>query len=854
MENPLPTGTITFLFTDIESSAEQYTRQPALMQAALQRHHAILQAAIEAEGGYVFQIVGDAFCAAFHTAVQGLVAAVAAQRLLLAESWPSEIDGLRVRMGVHTGAAEFHPEQLSAGQYSGYETLSRVQRIMSAGHGGQILVSSATVGLLGVLPVGVSLRDMGAHHLRGLSQPERLFQVVATGLPAEFPPLRTPRSFPNNLPTQITSFIGREKELAEVLARLKTHRLVTLTGAGGCGKTRLALQVAGALLPETIDGAWLVELASMNDPDQLMQGACAALGLRAEGGKPGEESLVAFLKEKSLLLVLDNCEHLVDAVAQMAEALLLACPGITILASSREPLAVEGEAVCRIPPLGLAGRDTEQEVSQSEAGRLFVERAMLVLPGFRVTPDNAGAIAQVCRRLDGIPLAIELAAARIDILRVEQIAARLADVFSLLSSGRRTALPHHQTLRATIDWSYRLLGEAERVLLGRLAVFAGGWSLEAAEAVCAGPLDGQPDLPAGQILDLTARLADQSLVQVERNPGQDARYSMYETIRQYTLETQAGRGKSSTLRDHHLDYFLQLAIQGQAGLGGWEQPAWLRRLELEHPNLRVALEWALETRLLDALQMSVALAEFWDARGYYAEGCSWLDRALDATRNLPESPLRARGMLEFTSLAGRQVLLVERLLAKIDETILLARRVGDDWSLIQALHYKSIILAYQGAPQAEIQAMEEDALRLARRLGDARLIGQSLGPLAERARQAGDYPQAEAIFSESLATFEQVGHRREIAGALWNLAEVRLAAGDMEGARRQASASLAIYQELSDRHGVGTTLRTLGKAAARSGDLSQARRQLEESAVLFTELGDSECLQETRQAITEIAW
>jgi predicted ATPase/class 3 adenylate cyclase len=847
MDTTLPSGTITFLFTDIESSTEHFAQQPAAMQAALERHHAILQAAIDAQGGYVFQIVGDAFCAAFHTARQGLDAALEAQRALLAERWVG-VEGLSVRMGLHTGAAELHPEQVKAGQYSGHETLARTQRIMSVGHGGQILLTSATVGLLGALPPGVSLRDLGARHLKGLPGAERIFQVVAQGLPADFPPLRIPQHLPNNLPAQLTSFIGREAELRHVNELLEGHRLVTLTGAGGCGKTRLALQVASSRLTEYPDGAWLVDLAPIADPELVAQAACSALGLRLEGSSSAETVLISYLQEKYLLLLLDNCEHLVEGSARLAEAVLRACPDVAILASSREVLEVDGEAVYRVQPLSLPASTGLEALRESEAGRLFVARAALVLPGYTATAANAAAIEQVCRRLDGIPLAIELAAARIDVLRVEQIAARLADVFTLLAGGRRSGIPHHQTLRATIDWSYRLLDDPERLLLGRLAVFAGGWTLEAAEAVCAGSLGGAEQLPAGEILDLLSHLTGKSLVVVERNPGQEARCFLYETIRLYTLETQSGRGESTALRQRHLQFFLQLAEQAETGLNGWESAAWLRRLESEHPNLRLALEWSLVTDPQAGLRICVALAEFWDARGYYAEGAGWLDRLLEAAAGTPPDGLQIRARMEFVSLGGRQVLLQERVLAVLEETIPLARRLGEAAILARALHYKSLLMVFQGASDQDVVALEEESLMLARLVGDALQIGQELGPLAERAKQSGDYQRAAAIFSESLHLFEQVGHRREIAGALWNLAEVGLAADDLPTARQQASASLAIYQELGDRHGVATTLRTLGKAATGQGDYSQAKAQLEESIALFKELGDYECGLESQLA------
>ena len=480
----LPTGTVIFLFTDIEGSTRLWEEHPDAMRLALERHDTLLTAAIETNNGRVFKTVGDAFCAVFSTATDALDAAIQVQ-LNLRNLQPSAVTSdlpLKVRLALHVGAAE-----LRDADYFG-PTVNRVARLLSVGHGGQILLSGAVQELVrDDLPPGVSLRDLGQHRLRDLQRAEHVYQVVHTELPADFPPLRSLNELPNNLPQQMTSFIGREKEIAEIRQMLATSRLVTLTGAGGTGKTRLSLQVAAEVMGEFPDGVWLVEFASLADPGLVPQTVATALSVREEPGRPIIQTLVDHLKAKTLLIVLDNCEHLLSASAQLTETLLRSCTHVRILASSREGLGIVGEHTYRVPSLTVP--DPRQmlpieKLSQYEAVKLFIDRALMVQPAFAVNNQNAPAVAHICHRLDGIPLAIELAAARVKAMSVEQISQRLNDRFRLLTGGSRTALPRQQTLRALIDWSYDLLSDKEKTLLRRLSVFAGGWTLEAAEKVC----------------------------------------------------------------------------------------------------------------------------------------------------------------------------------------------------------------------------------------------------------------------------------------------------------------------------------------------------------------------------------
>ena len=558
MRPDLPTGTVTFLFTDIEGStklAQEYTDE---LRALLARHKEILNQAIKAHDGFVFQVVGDSFSVAFDTAENALNAAAEAQRRLQDEAWsPAPI---KVRMGIHTGAAQLVDDSSMEGPYSGYSTLAMTQRIMSAAHGGQILLSQITRDLIGEqLPSDITLLDMGKHRLKDLLHRIHLYQVVAADLPADFPPLKTLESFPNNLPIQLTSFIGRESEMAEVKQLLFNTRLLTLIGPGGTGKTRLSLRVGADLLQSFTDGVWLAELAPLADASLIPQTIAAVLGLRELPNMPLINIVTDYLRAKHLLLILDNCEHLIEACAKLSADLLRVCPELKIIASSREALGINGETVYRVPSLSLPApaQVTREALMESESVRLFIERAIAAQSKFKLTDQNAFAVAQICHRLDGIPLALELAAARIAVFSPEQISSRLDDRFKLLTGGSRTALERHQTLRALIDWSYDLLSIEERTLLRQLSVFAGGWTFESAETVCSG-LD---------VLNGLAQLVNKSLVIVD-NQLDRRRYSLLETIRQYARDKLLEAQESEQARNRHLDFFVNLAEEAETYMNG----------------------------------------------------------------------------------------------------------------------------------------------------------------------------------------------------------------------------------------------------------------------------------------------
>jgi predicted ATPase/class 3 adenylate cyclase len=553
----LPSGTVTFLFTDVEGSSRLWEQFPDAMRDALARHDEIVRSAIESHVGYVVKTTGDGAHAAFATAPDAVEAAVRAQVQLLGAVWPLP-GGLRVRMGLHTGHAE-----LREGDYYG-PAVNRAARVAAAAHGAQIVISHATEELVrDALPVGVGLLDLGEHRLRDLSRPERVFQVTAPGLPREFAPLRTLDAFPGNLPLQVSSFVGREEELERVGDALVVSPIVTLTGVGGVGKTRLALQAAAEVLPRFGDGAWLCELQVVRDPDAVVDAVAGVFRVNTRPGSTLEESLLAYLRDQELLLVLDNCEHLLKPVARLVARVVASCPGVRVLATSREGLNVRGEQILVVPSLAVPEDTmTVDAWSGCEAVRLFSDRARAAKADFAVDGANAEAVGRICQRLDGVPLAIELAAARITAMNPVELGRRLDRRFRLLSGGERVAIERHQTLRAAIDWSYDLLDEAEQRLLARVAVFAGGWSLEAAEAACAGdPIEGD------DVFELLASLVSRSLV-VADDQGPDTRYRLLETIRQYGEERLADAGETDLLRRRHAEYYREFTAACRATCSG----------------------------------------------------------------------------------------------------------------------------------------------------------------------------------------------------------------------------------------------------------------------------------------------
>ena len=593
-----PTGTVTFLFTDLEGSTRLWERHPQAMRSALARHDEILRAAVGAYGGVVVKSTGDGLHAAFDAADGALGAASVGQRGLAAENWEGT-GALRVRMGIHTGAAEFRD-----GDYFG-PALNRAARLMAVAHGGQVLVSLATEELVrDSLGDELGLVELGEHRLRDLSRPERVFQLEVPGLARAFPAIRGVDAFPGNLPVQVSSFVGRTAEVQATIKALEESRAVTLTGVGGVGKTRLAVQVGGEVLPEHPDGAWLCELASAGDAEAMVQLIAATLGVQPREGVSLAGSIREFLEIKRLLLVLDNCEHLLDAAGRFADEILHACPEVRVLATSREGLGIDGEHIRVVRSLGLpdvvGGFDGAMS---SDAVRLFADRAHAAAAEFSLDASQAGAVAEVCRRLDGVPLAIELAAARVAVMSPQEIGMRLDERFRLLTGGRRTAVERHQTLRATVDWSHSLLSETEQRIFARLGCFTGTFSGAAAEAVVTGE-----GIDEWEVLEAIASLVSKSMVVVD-HVSEEAitRYAMLETLRAYARERLEESGEADQWRRRHACYYATFAAEAGAGLIEADELVWRPRMRAELDNLRAAVNWALDATERDDLESGMRI-------------------------------------------------------------------------------------------------------------------------------------------------------------------------------------------------------------------------------------------------------
>jgi len=793
----LPTGTVTFLFTDIEGSTRLAQEHPREMPVLLARHHAILNQAIEMHHGFVFRIVGDSFSAAFDTASDAVDAALEAQRSLQNEPWsPASI---KVRMGIHTGSAQRRVDPQGQGaSYEGYGTLALTQRVMSVGHGGQILLSQATRDLVkDRLPDGTEVRDMGERRLKDIFRPEHIYQVSASDLLSEFPPLTTLETFNHNLPIQLTSFIGRDLEISESQKLFSSTRLLTFIGPGGTGKTRLSLQVAAEQIPEFKDGVWLIELAQLADSNYLPSAIASTFHLRELQGVPLVDTLTDYLRGKQLLLILDNCEHLIETCARLSEHFLHACPKLKMITSSREALGIDGETVYRVPslslPQGVEDLRDAGDLTKYEATRLFAERALKANPQFTLTKENAAAVTQICKRLDGIPLAIELAAARVKLFTPQQIAERLDDRFKLLTGGSRTALPRQQTLRALIDWSYLTLNEMEQDVLRRLAVFSGGWTFEAAEAV------------AGEIeaMDGLSGLVNKSLVNVEEKEG-ESRYRYLETIRQYAMEKLVESGDAADARTRHLTHFLNVSRRAEEKFGTAQRGMWVDRLELEHDNLRSGLGWALESDPESALQMVCSLAGFWLSRRHMTEGCNWCQTAISRA--------------EALSPAGTNI----------------------DQTRVRAYSALAMLFINHGEHQAG-QVAARQAVALARQLDDPLQLARALHFLGMSAAFSGDETLAFDSLRESEALCRKFGYKDELAGVLQSLAYVTIEIYGPEAEEQVQSyleETLALSQGSVDPDAAVRTEGILARLALFRGDLQEARKHADLMLGLHRAMGD----------------
>ena len=838
----LPTGTVTFLFTDIEGSTKLSQEHPDAMPDLLTRHNEILNQIIQAHQGFVFQFVGDSFAVAFQNASDAVSAALEAQRALHSEAWsPAPI---KVRMGIHTGDAQLLEGDANGRKYSGYTTLATTQRIMSAGHGGQILLSQTTHDLtVGQLPENAELQDMGERHLKDVISPTHLYQLTVPDLPSTFAPLNTLESFNHNLPAQLTSFIGRQKEIDEIKQLVAANRIVTLTGSGGSGKTRLGLRVGAECLGQFSNGVWLAELAPITNPALIPQTVLAIFNLRESAHRDPLEVLISYLRSKNLLLVLDNCEHLIEACAQFSEALLHACPKLKILASSREILGIAGEVPYHVPSLttpNLNQLPSFEKLLDVESIRLFSERAATAKPGFNLTEDNASFVAQICSRLDGIPLAVELAAARVKVLSPEQIASRLDDRFHLLTGGSRTALPRQQTLRATIDWSYSLLSEQEKLLFRRLAVFVGGWTLEAAESVCGEEGSGL------DILDSLARLVDKSLIFIEESRS-GIRYHRLETIRQYSRERFFETDEVESIRERHLDYFVRFAEQAEEHLQGRDQLLWGNLMAEEQDNLRAALEWGLSRNAYSALRIAGAANLFWTASGYSAEGFRWTQQALEQVDkgsladSITAEQRRVACAKALRGLTRLYLSLGDNANARraAEESVALYRQSPDRRGLAFALVILAYPLEFLGE-RARAEEVLQESYSIAREEGDIYVTCRALNILARVIIDLhNDLELSQHYVEESLRLATKAGLRSQEAQACEIVAAIAIHRNDPAKARTHLEESIRIYDEIGARFNVILEKSNLAHLERRHGNYTRALELYRETIIAFRDIAQN---------------
>jgi predicted ATPase len=767
------------------------------MRAALGVHDEVVRGALESAGGLVFSTGGDGFGAAFSRAGEAVAAALAAQSRLVAQNWP-QATSLKVRIGLHTGEAEERD-----GDYFGPD-VNRAARLMAIAHGGQIVCSQATADLVAGHPLaGASLVDLGIHRLRDLSDPVRVFQVLGDGLPSRFPPLLSMDAFPGNLPPQVSSFIGRDTELARVAKALDEARVVTLTGVGGVGKTRLAVRAAAEELPRFREGAWLVELAPVRDPEAVPGAVAAVFRLVERSGLTTLEVLTDFMQSKELVLVLDNCEHLLDPVAELVETLERACPGVVVLATSREGLALEGERVVPVPALSApATGDDAATVADSEAVRLFVDRAVWVDPDFALSDGNYPAVAQICRRLDGLPLAIELAAARVSAMTPAELARRLDRRFDTLAGGRRRAVQRHQTLRAAIDWSYQLCSSGERRLLSRLAVFAGGCSGEAAEEVC-----GMDPLSGSEVFELLTGLVAKSLVLAQRS-GLTTRYRLLETIREYGEDRLADHGETDQLRRHHAEYYCQLEAVLAKRLGGPDELDAYRRWGAERDNLLAAVNYAVDT--------------------------ADVDLALRLVRHSP--------------IPGFQ--LGFALYLPIPQILGLPGATSHDF-----YPYALALSALGAVGRGEFDHVEDtcrEALRVSRRLssGHERRRVEFLEAVTQgnRVQALGRWRESALYWEQAARTAREDGLEADVARSFATTANAYIMAGDPQAGVDIAEQALELSRAAGSPMTVAYSLVALAGTQAHSKP-EQAHRLLEEGLALWESLGIETAIQATQATL-----
>jgi predicted ATPase/class 3 adenylate cyclase len=919
-EIKIPSGNVTFLFTDIEGSTKLSQDFPDLLPQALDRHNEILRNAVESNSGFVFKIIGDAYCCAFENPKDAVKAAVEAQTDLTNEKWDEAV--VKVRMGIHSGNAEW-----KGNDYMGYITLARVARVMSAAYGEQILISGHTqslcledsktlsenkpsenkpsenkisenkisekkgseekinkekndmnsLSLRDLEAKEISFRDLGERRLKDVIQPIRLYQIVSKGLREDFPPLKTLDARPNNLPVQLTSFIGREKEIKDVKKLIRKNHLLSIIGPGGSGKTRLAAQAAAEIIDDFPNGVFIIELAQVTDPGLIIQFVMKSIGIKEESRTSPIDTLISYLNNKELLLIIDNCEHLINECADLTEKLLVSSSKLKIISTSREVLNCSGEQSYKIPMLSVPdnlNNHSIEDLYKFEASQLFIERAYSVNSDFKLNESNFKALAEICRHLDGIPLALELAAASTKFLSIENIKERLDDCFSLLTGGRRTALPKHQTLKALIDWSYELLSNKERLLWRRLSVFKGGWDLNSAEEICS-----DEELKRSEIMELHRQLTEKSIINFNEK---NERYTILEIIKKYGEEKFTEEDESDIFFNRHSNHFLKYSENSEDNLYGSEILFWLDKFEANHLNFQSAIEsFVANNETEKGARLAVSLRRFWDIRGYYSVGIKFLFNILQNRKNISKPVLgktliyaaqlyRFQGEFESSRKYYNDSLVINR---ELDDKLLIASSLNGLGNVEYDLrNYESARILYEEALELRTISKNqhavsktlnnlgnlsfktnefekgvkyyEESLSYARKSGDKKSISNSLHNLANLTFELGDFEKGMQFSDESLALRNELGDKLGMAESLYNLGRMFFLKEKFEIAQEYYLKSLELYRELNDVNDIALTLLRLVELENLKGNYQQSWKLLNESIRLANQINDLNVLAE----------
>lgn len=828
-----PTGTVTLLFTDIEGSTKRWETNAQAMRSVLAKHDAVMRKAIADHNGHVFKTIGDAFCAVFQRGEDAVEACLDAQRGLRQIDAP-EMGPVRVRMALHTGEADQRD-----GDYFG-TAVNRISKFLSIGHGEQVLLSATTrEAVNNSLAADATLRDMGEHRLKDMPEPVHVYQLIHADLRADFPALKSVDSLPNNLPTQLSSFVGRASELKQLRELLHTTSLLTLTGSGGSGKTRLALKLGQELLPEFPDGVWIVELAAISDSTQIPFAMLRALGLQEQADRRIEDVIVGHLAPKSALILLDNCEHILNPCAELVAQVRGRCPNLSVVATSREPLGVEGETCFAVPSLAVPEitADRAGDLMQYDSIALFVARLRLVNPQFTLDDCAAASAVEICRRLDGIPLALELAAALTRKFPLEQIRDKVVERFEILTEEVDTAVRRHKTLENAIEWSYQLLTDDEKWLLRALSVFAGGWTLESLAPVCA-----RQDQDEYVLFELLTQLVAKSLVVVSEEAAAEPRYRFLETIRQFAQRAAERANELDEQRGRYLVYFGQLADTAATKLSGSEQSDWLNRLETEHANLLAAIRsgTADRDRVSSALRIAAALVTFWDIRGYYRHGLGVLDELLQSIESVaaasgPDDQKSLGYVIKGAALLAFRIADYSTARARFEQCLKLFETAGDR-AAIAACRNTLGAIAMRSGELSLARDLFEQSLRVREELGDVPGQARCLANLGELTTYASDYDKARVYFEAALQRCEPLGNKFTISPFLCNLGWIALWQGDYGTAEQYLQRALNMCNDIGDRTRIAECLINLGVVSTRMGLQERAEQRFKEALKIGKEL------------------